>query len=175
MHDAQEDLLVYAAQEGDGRALGVLYRRYHKALLRYAYKVGGDADIAEDAVQDAWLKFTKNVHQLDDPRAFRSWLYKLVRWRCIDLLRAMNRYSDREEVFDENQYPGSCNASAHADAEELQQFIARLPAREKHIIHLFYIDELKISEIATVLGVPAGTVKSRLSRARDLLKKNINH
>ncbi len=78
MHQAEEDLLVFAAQDGNRKALNILCRRYQAPLLRYAYSVSKDADLAHDAVQDAWVKLSKNIRKPEDPRALRTWLYQLV-------------------------------------------------------------------------------------------------
>lgn len=168
MHQSEEDYLVLTAQGGDRRAVDLLYRHYYQRLVRYAYKVCGSADMAQEAVQDAWLRAMKTLGRLDDPRAFRSWLYNLVRWRGIDLLRASSRFVDSPvESVDEAVVLAGERID---DAEELRQAIHRLPAVEKQIIHLFYLDELPVNEIAIVLGIASGTVKSRLNRARKLLR-----
>jgi len=125
MLQAEEDLLVLAAQDGDHSAFEYLHKKYHKPLLRYAFKVCQNQEIAQDAVQNSWLKLAKNIRKLKDPRVFR----------------------------------------------ELRYAINRLPSIEKQMIHLFYLEELKISEISMILGIPVGTVKSRLNRARKQLKQ----
>lgn len=145
-------------------------QRYQKPLLRYAFKVCNDKEIAQDAVQDAWIKFAKSLRKLDDPRALRSWLYKLVHWRVIDLIRTEKRYISNEEIIVENQCNEKGGENYHA-VEKLSLAINRIPSMEKQIIHLFYLDEMKISEIAVVLNIPQGTVKSRLKRAGELLGK----
>lgn len=171
MHQSEEDFLVLAAQGGDRRAIGVLYRHYYQRLLRYAYKVGGAHDVAQEAVQDAWIRAMKTLSRLEDPRAFRSWLYNLVRWRAIDLLRASNRYcEEQEEPLDEATLPEIDDN----DADELRLAINRLPSIERQIIHLFYLDELQVKEIAAVLHIASGTVKSRLNRARKLLRQRFD-
>jgi RNA polymerase sigma-70 factor (ECF subfamily) len=173
MQQAEEDLLILAAQDGSQKAFNLLYRRYHKSLLRYAWKVCDDREIARDAVQEAWLKFAGNIRKLEDPRAFRSWLYRQVRWCAIDLLRVVKRHSENAEIFEEELH-ADARDSGSEDKGELKLAIKRLPAIEKQMIHLFYLDELKVSEIAVVLDIPVGTVKSRLKRARDLLRQRFD-
>ncbi len=87
MQQAEEELLVLEAQDGDNRAFQQLFQRYQNALLRYGYKVSGDRQIAQDAAQEAWFRLARNIRQLDDPKAFKSWMYQLVHWSCIDLLK----------------------------------------------------------------------------------------
>lgn len=172
MHQSEEDFLVLTAQGGDRRAIDVLYRQYYQRLFRYAYKVCGTRDMAQEAVQEAWVRAMKTLNKLEDPRAFRSWLYNLVRWRAIDLLRAASRNGEDLEasVHEATAMPDD----AADDADELRRAINRLPLVERQIIHLFYLDELQVKEIALVLNVANGTVKSRLSRARKLLKERFD-
>ena len=126
--------------------------------------------MANDAVQDCWIKSTKTLRQLKDPRAFKSWLYRLVKWRITDLLRIQVR--NKERFGDEfNQDFSFASETVSDDESELSMAINRLPAVEKQMIHLFYLDEMKLSEIAIILDIPTGTVKSRLNRARKLLKQ----
>lgn len=172
MHQSEEDFLVLSAQGGDRRAIDRLYRHYHQRLLRYAYKLCGTRELAQEAVQEAWIRAMKTLNRLEDPRAFRSWMYNLVRWRSIDLLRSASRYGEDTEVS--LRETSTMPEIAMDDANELRQAINRLPLVERQIIHLFYLDELQVKEIARVLDIAAGTVKSRLNRARRLLKERFD-
>ena len=165
--------MVLAAQTGNQQAFNLICRHYYKSLLCYAFKVCNDKEIARDAVQDAWLKLSRNIQKLEDPRAFRSWLYRLVRWCAIDLMRESNRYKSNEETLNNEQY-FDAGEENNDESESINLAINRLPSIEKQMIHLFYLEELKISEIALVLDIPTGTVKSRLKRARELLRQKFN-
>lgn len=170
MHQAEEDLLVLAAQAGNRKAFSLIVKRYHQSLLRFAFKISGDEQIAQDAVQEAWIKTTFGIRRLKDPRILKSWLYRLVRWRTTDLLRKAARLNQRTEEYDDAQHWEAVENSID-ETEELNAAINRLPLLEKQMVHLFYLDGLKVAEIASVLEVPSGTVKSRLNRARKLLKQ----
>jgi len=170
MHQAEEDLLVLAAQSGNQKAFTLLHKRYQGPLFHFAFKLCGNEQVAQDAVQEAWIKLANTLRKLNDPRALRAWLYRLVRWRTMDILRQMKRHNAYTEVFDESTHSASLE-NAINDSEELTAAMNRLPPLEKQMIHLFYLDELKVNEIALVLEIPPGTVKSRLNRARKLLKQ----
>ena len=170
MHQAEEDLLVLAVQSGNQKAFRLLYERYHRPLLRFAYQLCRDQEIAQDAVQECWLKSASAIRQLNDPRAFRSWLYRLVKWRVTDFLRVQSRRKNDSEVFDESKHAVSVGMAVD-ETEQLSAAINRLPPLEKQMINLFYLDELSVAEIAQVMEIPQGTVKSRLNRARNLLKQ----
>lgn len=174
MHQAEEDLIVLAAQSGNQKAFYYIYQKYYKSLLRYAFKICNDKDLAQDAAQEVWIKFAKGIRKLNDPRALRSWLYRLVRWRTIDLMRISDRYESNEYLLD-NEKISQSNEESTYSSDDLMLVINRLPSIEKQMIHLFYLDELKVSEIASVLDIPNGTVKSRLNRARKLLRQKFDH
>jgi len=175
MIQAEIDLLVISVQQGNKQAFTLLYRFYFKPLLGFSFKLGNDKEIANDAVQESWIKVSKNIRQLEDPRTFKSWIYRLVRWKTLDLIRTRVKQSERYESFDESaqlieQSSQNKLSSEPGLDDDLALAIKSLSKVEKEIVHLFYLDDLKISEIAVVLNIPAGTVKSRLNRARNQLK-----
>ena len=169
MNQAEQDLLVLTAQNGNQQAFGLLFKFHHKPLVRFAIKICNDPELSNDAVQDAWIKIAKNIRQLKDPRAFRSWLYRLVRWKLNDLLRKRCREGNQLAELNEEIESDLAENKPYED-ETLSNALYRLPYIEKQIIHLFYLDEMKIMEISTVLEIPIGTVKSRLNRARKMFK-----
>lgn len=176
MNQAEQDLLVLTAQNGNQKAFCKLFDLYHRSLVGFAFNLSKDLELSKDAAQEAWIKAARNIRELNDPRAFKSWIYRLVRWKTIDLLRASVKHKamlETETVLEDID-ESSCdlfgdhgNAAEHGLAEAIQS----LPTVEKQIIHLFYMDELSIAEVSTVLEIPAGTVKSRLNRARNRLRE----
>ena len=174
MNQAELDLLVLAAQQGNNKAFGFLFKHFHQPLIGFAFKLSNNKDFANDAVQDTWIKVSKNIRQLNDPRAFRSWLYKLLRWRIIDYQRKLAKESisiDDDSKFNDSNEEAIYLEEHPQKDETLVMAIERLPAIEKQMIHLFYLQELTISEISIVLDIAAGTIKSRLNRARKMLKQ----
>jgi len=169
-NQAELDLLVLTAQNGNHRAFGLLVELHHKPLVGFAYKLSNDNELANDVVQESWIKAAKNIRKLNDPRAFKSWIYRLVRWKLLDMLRRKSRESIQLEELNEDSTSSILDGDSSED-ETLSIAIKRLPDLEKQIIHLFYLDEMKIAEISTILEIPAGTVKSRLNRARQMLKQ----
>ncbi len=176
MIQAEIDLMVITAQQGNEKAFGVLYSHYLSPLIGFAFKICGDGEIANDAVQEAWIKAAKNIRQLNDPRAFKSWIYRLVRWKTIDLVRASSKREQHFDSFDEASISTEKSAE-YIEASEsnnnlsVVDFVDKLPKVEREIIHLFYLEDFRVAEIAAVLSIPIGTVKSRLNRARNILKK----
>lgn len=167
LQPARIDLLVLAAKAGNQPAFGKLYQHYQQSVLRFAYKLCSDPSMAQDAVQEAWISCAKSLHKLHDVRQFRAWLFRTVRWRVMDQHRqSVTTAESQDDIVDDH----SESVSDQLKQQELHQLIGQLPSVERESIHLFYLEQLTINEIALVLGVPAGTIKSRLNRARQHLR-----
>jgi RNA polymerase sigma-70 factor (ECF subfamily) len=170
-----DELLVLRCQEGSAEALDALVLRWHGRLLRYArLRVSAD-EAAADITQNAWIAVVQNIHRLSDPSAFPSWAYRIVTNKCNDWLR--RRRAERG-VFDESCPPhleavsnGSPNESG--TVELLEHALATLGADDRTLVTLYYFDELAVSQIGEIFGIPAGTVKSRLHRCRALLRRQL--
>lgn len=159
------EILVLAAQEGKKEALSALYRHFLTPMKRHAMLRVHDAMIAEDLVQNVWLKISKRLRLLQDVRVFRSWLFRALRWEITDWTR-QNRAASIDEIED-----------SHAVVEEpnpqlldIAPLLAGLKEEERDVIELFYLNEFSISETALALSIPEGTVKSRLHKARENLR-----
>lgn len=168
MTKAQLDLLVLAFQAGDERALTLLYQCYQRKLRLFAASLSGDPFIADDLVQNVWLKLSKRITRLDDPRVFVSWLYKAVRWEVLDWQKsaAQRRVRPCDEADEETWLA----PAPVAQYSSLHLAISTLEAASQELLQLHYFHQLELTEIALVLGIPLGTVKSRLHRARQQLK-----
>jgi len=167
----QEEILVIKAQRGDRRAFGALYRAYQPSLVRFAYRLCGNDQQAYDAVQEAWVTTARTLKDLYDPAHFRARIFKAVRWRCLDALRQQKRRAeDLDAAETEIAAP---ERPFWATRSQIIALIATLPTDEQQAIYLFYLEDLKVEEVAAVLEIPAGTVKSRLNRARNRLKDQL--
>lgn len=162
MEKAQIALWVIEAQQGDKTSLGALYRHFQPLLLSYAYKSCNNSSLADDAVHNAWLKGMHGLKNLQQPHAFRSWLYRAVRWQLLDQGRRVQHQS-----LDDDQL---ITASEDVDMD-LLRLVNKLPDDEREVIELFYLHELSIDEVSDILQLASGTIKSRLFRARQTLKQ----
>lgn len=156
------DLLVISAQRGNQAAFTELIKHFHQPLLHYAIRLCGEQELAQDAVQETWISTTKKLRKLNDPKAFQYWLYKTLKWRITDAVRK-NPQTEAITFDITSQY-------SEVNNDDLSVLIAKLPLIEQEVIHLFYLAELKLTDIANIQNVPVGTVKSRLNRARNQLK-----
>ncbi|MEP3891030.1 MAG: sigma-70 family RNA polymerase sigma factor [Hellea sp.] len=156
------------AREGDRRAFEGLYKRWHAPLLRFAYRQIGHPEMAKDVMQDAALAMAKNIHRLNDPEMFSNWAYTIVRRRCADHIKSNIKDRHLKTKFAAEL---STEAVGHsAETMSIRQGLAKLPDTERLLLTLFYVEGLTGAELAAAMGLPLGTVKSRLFTARQHLK-----
>ncbi len=168
-----DEYLVTSAIAGDRAAWHRLVLRWQPRLLRHAWRLLSHAERAQDAVQESWLEIVRGLAQLDDSAAFPAWALQIVTRRCQRLYARRDR--DRCLVSDSelDGYAGTEGVGAiesHADTDQLQSALARLPSAQRSAIALFYLEDLSVAEIAVALDVPPGTVKTRLMHARHKLR-----
>lgn len=171
--DIQDELLVLQCQDGDREALETLVGRWQPRLARLAWRLTAEREAAREIVQDSWLAIVRGLRRLDDPARFRTWAYRIVTNKCADWTR--RRVVQRGVTKDLRDAAASANrSSATNSADEVDRIrgaLAKLPDEQRAILSLHYLDEMGVREIARVLGVPEGTVKSRLYHARNGLKQ----
>lgn len=166
MQQVELDMWVIKAQQGDEKALLGLFLHYQTQLIHFAYGITRDRSMAQDATQEAWLTIVKNIRGLQETKAFRSWIYRAVRWAALDQLRIAKIYANGVCEQDVETLP--CNEKNRD--EGLVATIKQLPHDEYQAIYLFYFAQLTLVEIALIQEVPVGTVKTRLYRGRNKLK-----
>ncbi|QDT38107.1 RNA polymerase sigma factor [Stratiformator vulcanicus] len=175
-HTILDEYLVLAAQQGDEMAMSRLVGRFDEPFRRYAARLMGNPEEAADAVQEAWMKIVKGIRSLDDPARFRSWAYRIVNRRCCDRLRAgVRRFeSSTLAIEPEDTHAGRGPGDPIEEAEQLAELRAalqNLPQDRRELLAMYYMDDLTVREIAEVLDVKPGTVKSRLHYAREELRR----
>ncbi len=172
---AFDGYLVVLAQGGSRDAMNQLARRWTARLLRYASRTVGSSQIARDIVQETWIAAIHALPRLADSSQFPAWMFAIAHRKAIDSIRK----SQRSRKLVERSQPESGTAGAPSESEaadqraDLSAAIARLSEDHRAVVHLFYGEDLSVHEIASVLGVPAGTIKSRLFHAREILKHHL--
>lgn len=171
--DIQDELLVLQCQDGDREALETLVVRWQPRLARLAWRLTAEREAAREIVQDSWLAIVRGLRRLDDPARFRTWAYRIVTNKCADWTR--RRVVQRGVARDLRDAATSANRSSATDSvdegDRIRGALARLPDEQRAILSLRHLDGMGVREIARVLGVPEGTVKSRLYHARNELKQ----
>jgi RNA polymerase sigma-70 factor, ECF subfamily len=162
------ELLVLRCQEGDVAAFEQLVERWQERLWRHAWRLTGDENAAWDALQEAWMGISRGLGRLDDPAAFPGWAYRVVSHKCRDWLRRQRRQRQITELYSaEVQEAYEPPQEQHAS---LKEALSQLSGADRAILALRYEDQFDTAEIAAILGVPEGTVKSRLFYARKRLR-----
>jgi len=168
VHHALDDYQAALAMEGDKQAFALLYKRWHPKLLRFAYRLTRDVDATQDVMQEAAMAMAKNIRKLEDSAKFSSWAYTIVRRRSADYIHRQVKDRALKTQFRQEKMP---DLSENRDeAISLKQTLARLPAADQTLLKLFYIDGMSGAEMSVAMGIPIGTVKSRLFAARHKLK-----
>jgi RNA polymerase sigma-70 factor (ECF subfamily) len=170
------ELLVLRAQAGNDDAVGLLVGLWHERLLRHATRLIGRDDAGQDVTQEAWLDISRGLRRLDDPGSFGPWAYKIVtrcaaRWIRREQRR---RHVEGQSAAEPTNSRTTQNAEKAADSvDAVRVALRRLPADQRTILELRYVEDYGIRQIAEVLGIPAGTVKSRLYQARQELRNHL--
>ena len=166
---------VLAAQSGDREALGKLLTALEEPLSRYVLHVVRRAELADDILQEVFLRICKSLEFLREPELFRAWAYRIATREAVRALKKERAWSER---VDPEVAPEDTAASdpERLDPDVLQRLLAMLEAlspSSRAVIHLHYFDEMSIYEVAEVLDVPPGTVKSRLAYGLAALRRTI--
>lgn len=161
--------LIHGAQTGDASAIAQLLRVCRLDARRYANKHCYASDV-DDAVQESLLVVARKVSGLKAVAAFSSWLFIVIKRECLKLGRMMRRHEPLDDSIAEQQLARSL-CSDDALRMDLASALESLPAHYREVILLRDLEELTIAEIAARLGQQSGAVKSRLHRARELVRE----
>jgi RNA polymerase sigma-70 factor, ECF subfamily len=164
------ELLVLRCQEGDVVAFEQLVECWQERLWRHAWRLTGDENAAWDAIQETWIGISRGLRRLDDPAAFPGWAYQIVSHKCRDWLRRQQRQRQLAELYMAEAQEES-RGPAREQNDSLEEALSQLSGSDRAILSLRYEDSFGTAEIAAILGVPEGTVKSRLFHARKRLKQ----
>lgn len=174
-----DEQLLEQAANGDTAAFQKLYERYREPIFRFAYRVLGSVEAAEDVAHDCFLSLIKEPGRFDSTRAsLRTYLYAAARNQAAKRYHGLRRETSIDELANEPQ-----TAERQAPirrvldnelAGEVERAIADLPPLQREALVLFEYEELSLAEIAMVVGVDSGTVKGRLFRAREKLRTRLD-
>lgn len=161
--------LVAAAQGGDLDSFEALVRAHTGRVYAHALRFFGDPHTAEDATQEVFVKVYRALPEFDGRSRFSTWLYRVTRNTCLDMFRAGKRYPTPVDPVDlaAQEPPDFSDASALGVA--IEQAMRALPPEDRDALSAVSVFGLSYAEAASALGVPAGTVKSRVFRARRAL------
>ncbi|MFJ4787722.1 RNA polymerase sigma factor [Streptomyces sp. NPDC088794] len=167
--DGHGRLLVVRCQLGEREAFHELVHLWHDPLWRYVKGMVGSPDTADDLAQEAWVAVVRGLPRLRQPERFAAWLFTIARRTVTDHLRQTYRTPPTTTDV-ETEADGDDSDAGVLTALEIQAGLGGLPPLEREVLLLFHIQDLPLAACADVLGVPPGTVKSRLHRARRMLR-----
>ncbi|WP_433427524.1 RNA polymerase sigma factor [Nonomuraea sp. CA-141351] len=165
-----DELLVVRAQLGERAALAELVARWRVPVWTYVRRML-DAERADDVSQEVWLAVVRGLPRLREPGRFAPWLFTIVRRSVIDRLRS--QYAGEEEGLAQGDLAVEDPVEAMVERAELVSALSALPVLEREVLVLFYLEDLPVEDCAQICQIPAGTVKSRLNRARRLLREHL--
>jgi RNA polymerase sigma-70 factor (ECF subfamily) len=170
--DIHDELLVVRCQRGDQEAWGELVRRYNDRLWYYLRRLSEDDETARQLLQDVWLQVLRGLRSVRQADRLAAWLYTVARRAAMTHYRA--RYASVEQLDEtsvEQAVDDVTDGETQFDNAELVHYgLSQLGWIEREVLTLYFLQDLSIEEIASTLGVPPGTVKSRLFRARCQLR-----
>lgn len=177
LEQIRDELLVLAAQGGDAEAFETLIRRWRPVMVRHAWRLTGDRDLAADVGQESCLAIVRGLGRLHDPAAFGTWVLRIVSNKAADRVRRRRRERRLQESA-ESAAPGEASGPAGvADpgglTAAIREAVGALPMHLRAVVGLYYGEGLSVAEAAVALGIPAGTIKSRLHDARRRVKDSI--
>jgi RNA polymerase sigma-70 factor, ECF subfamily len=178
---------IKKVKKGDQSAFEDIVSFFQSKIYQHCYRMLGNAHEAEDIAQEAFIRAYVNIHSFDEKRKFSTWLYRIATNLTIDRIRkrkpdyyldaeikgteGLNMYS---QMADQGRLPGE-----EVESMELQRYIhqeiSELPPKYRSIIMLRYLEEFSLQEISDILDIPLGTVKTRIHRGREALRKRLRH
>lgn len=188
MDFADEQLLLNRSLKGDSEAFDRLAKRYHHMVITFATRLSRDREEAEDIASEAFIRAHRSLESFRGNAAFSTWLCRIVTNCHLDRKKRASRrptisldspYTDefcprRDQIADPGPTPLEC-ASRERALQRLLVALNRLPESQRELIVLFHVKGKPYEEIAAHLGVPLGTVKSRLNRARLAVRDQLTY
>jgi len=185
-----DDELVARYKDGDASAFNLIVQRHRTPLINFIYRYLNDRDNAEDLTQEVFIRIYRNIKNYNpDKASFRTWMYRIAANLCKNEIRNRNRHSkvlinsftskNEEDQKLEDILDPSPGSDVKLEEKELQKAlsaaISNLSEKFRLVLILRDIEGMSYDEIAKVIGMPEGTVKSRLNRARLMLKERLKN
>jgi len=168
----QETWLALRAQAGDREAFDGLFRTLQEPLYRYIFSLVGARAPAEDVLQEVFILIYRKIRWLREPELLRPWVYRIATREAFKHLKRERRWTDKAEdeaVLRDLPAPSRDDLAP----EMIAQLVERLSPASRAVIVLHYLHEMPLAEIAEVMGVAVGTVKSRLAYGLDLMRRQL--
>lgn len=177
--------LVVRAIAGREENFEELVRRYQRAIVAYVYRMVGDYDAALDLTQEVFIKVYGSLHRYRSEYKFSTWIYRIAHNAAIDHLRRpgtgrtekLEHTSDETGTYEKPLASGALSPEQLSEkaerCAEIEEVVGTLPSAYKELIVLRHAHDMSYDEIAEVTGLPLGTVKNRIFRAREAMRTEL--
>lgn len=178
--------LIRLCKKGDREAFNEIVLKYQNKVVNIAYGMLSHQEDAEDAAQEVFIKVYKNISSFKGESSFSTWVYRITANTCNDILKkriqkkTVSIYGNDEDGAEDMILPDTSKPHEEKLEEkelqtEVRKAIGKLKGEYSELITLYDLEGFSYEEISNIRNIPIGTVKSRLSRARSQLKKNLEH
>ncbi|WP_431137330.1 RNA polymerase sigma factor [Psychroserpens mesophilus] len=172
MSTSLEQQIIQLLEKGDRKAIGLLYENYSDSLYGVILKVTINEEIAQDALQETFVKVWKNAKKYDPKKAkLFTWLYRIAKNTAIDKLRSFNNRFEKEVQIDKSNVYILPTANLNQDVLDLKEHVARLDEKYQIVLKALFFEGMTQQEASDELDIPLGTIKSRLKIGLRELKK----
>jgi RNA polymerase sigma-70 factor (ECF subfamily) len=168
---ARDEWLAWRCKLRAPGAFEGLVREMERPLLYYVTKLLNDEHLALDVLQEVWGKAFRGMRSLEEPRALRPWLYRIAHGLAVDRVRRDTSRERAERAWAEQAPAGEEPGFEADDAAAIHRALDEIDARHREVLVLHFLEDLAVGEIASVIGCPEGTVKSRIHFAKRALKE----
>ena len=158
-------------QSGDRQAFAGIVQMWERPLFYYLRRLAPSEADAWDLLQETWLRIFRSLGSLRDPRTLPAFLYATARNVAITRLRLRSAAEQQSNHESEDASALDCAFIAFDDAEQVHHALDQLPLAQREALTLYFLEDLSIDDIADVLNVPSGTVKSRLHYGKQAIRK----
>ena len=163
-------ILVLKCQRRDEKAFREIVNSWEPRLYYYLRRIVENENDVWDILQETWLAVFKNIRKLEDPLKFSTWLYKISHNKAVNLLRKENRYVQmKSDQISDNFENTNTDIDVKERGEHVHKLLDKLKLAHREIITLYFLEGFSINEMAQIIGVSEGTVKSRLYYAKHKL------
>ncbi len=171
-HELSDEEIVSLVRTSDKELYAEILRRYEKKLLRYTSYILGDENKARDAVQESFIKAYVNLQGFDTNKKFSSWIYRIAHNEAMNIV---SKYTKQRSIDVHEDFDSGIDLEEEIGRAELlkqaQNCMQEVPLLYKEPLMLYYFEEKNYDEISDILRIPIGTVGTRISRGKGLLKK----
>jgi RNA polymerase sigma-70 factor (ECF subfamily) len=165
--EVEEEIMVEAAKKGDKKAFEAIVKKYHNVLYYTALGIVGSGWEALDICQETFIKAFNSINSLKDKSKFRSWINRILVNKCNDYFRK----NKNEVCVDFIEETGGFIEEGSEESIDLLRALSSLKENSRVVLTLRYFQDLSLKEIAAILDIPEGTVKSRLSNGLEEMRK----